>query len=186
MQAAALGGALAQHAGDDDGVAGDGRDGVNAYDLLVSSPLSRCMQTAALTFGGRSDRDITLLHALTEKVDSYGDVGRPLAQRLASHKELEGWSWHADTSEHDCADVQLWSTTHAAMSPYGPVAGRPYEDIHVSAAPPRLSRVWSWLSSRSEQRIVVVSHSKLLGFPDRDYGVHTGHGRPACIHSPRP
>ena len=82
-QAAELGRALAQQHMD------GGGDGQNAYDLIVSSPLSRCMQTAALAFSGRSDRDIMVLQALTEKVDSYGDVSRPLTQRLALHKELQ-------------------------------------------------------------------------------------------------
>lgn len=83
-QAAELARALAQQH-----MEGDGGDGQNAYDLIVSSPLSRCMQTAALAFSGCPGRDITVLHALTEKVDSYGDVSRPLAQRLALHKELQ-------------------------------------------------------------------------------------------------
>ncbi len=82
-QAAALGCVLAQQR------TGRALNGQNGYDLLVSSPLSRCMQTAALAFNWRSDRDITVLHALTEKVDSYSDVSRPLPQRLALHKELQ-------------------------------------------------------------------------------------------------
>ena len=107
-----------------------------------------------------------LVHCLSEKVDTYGDVGRPVTDRLRDNVELSGWSWSLTRSRFD----QYWQQNQSWTLEHPTYAGRPYE-CHSSVTGPRLLSVWQWLAQREEQRIAVVTHSKLLGFPDRAYGL---------------
>lgn len=138
--------------------------GINDVELIVSSPLSRAMQTAALVFGTRSDRTIYTNRCFSEKVDSWVDTAREFSECEADHIELRGFHFHETRSRH-CIQAdgnpmpQSWNLDK----------GFPFE--RESTAMDRIKRCWKWLASRKEGIIVVATHSKLLGRENSSYGL---------------
>jgi broad specificity phosphatase PhoE/uncharacterized SAM-binding protein YcdF (DUF218 family) len=138
--------------------------GINNVDLIVTSPLTRSMQTAALAFGGASNRTINVNPLFAEKVDSWNDVERDISECVEEHVELRGFIWHRTRSRH-C----LQATGHPISSSWNLDKGYPFE--RESTAMDRIIRAWRWLCDREEKNIVIITHSKLLGRESAAYGL---------------
>lgn len=120
----------------------DAREGLmsRSYDLIVTSPLTRALETTLGIFGGRGIPIIVEpLHR--ECLESSCDVGRPPADLLAEFPGLafdhlpDVW-WH-DSDERDPRGFAVETRDLVAT---------------------RASEFKGWLAGRSEGSIVVVGH----------------------------
>lgn len=133
--------------------------------LVVSSPLTRCMQTAVLAFpaeflpGHQADVKV-LSQLLPEIVHSWGDTGCPLDEICDKHPQLERFrkAESASRFQHvDCDPSQGSRPRRWELQP----AGNPVEQR--CNAKRRAALVWRWLSeNRPEQNIAIVTHSKMI------------------------
>lgn len=113
------------------------------FELVVVSPLTRAIQTAALAFEGHPSQPRFLVEVLhRECQESSCDVGRAASELAADFPHLdvghlpEVW-WHAEDG--------------AAMTFGLPIEPRPLFDRRVAA-------FREWLRARPEKTIAVVGH----------------------------
>jgi broad specificity phosphatase PhoE len=131
--------------------------------LVVSSPLLRTRQTAALAFQGSAITSININPLIAEKVDSWSDVTRgemglePLDEEDVP--ELSRFEWHLSRSRY-CKNLP----SRVSLGP-----GYPFESLENVKN--RIKLTWKWLADRSEDRIVLFTHYKFLGCKGRDYGL---------------
>lgn len=135
-------------------------DGLRGVELVVSSPLTRTLQTSLLCFGAQltGPRRVPLvaLEAVRETVNYYCDARRPLST-IAGEMAQAGVA--VDTAagcfhEHD----ELWASyerTHGSAEAFQ--AHRESADLPALAE--RARSAFAWLAARPEREIVVVSHS---------------------------
>ena len=126
-------------------------------DLIVSSPLTRTMQTTALCFGKQLAAGVPLiaLESVRETVNYLCDARRPLSVIV---DEVQAAGVNVDTSgcthEHD----ELWAAyerQHGSQQAFGGHR----ESADLPAIAERARAAFAWLGARPEQEIVVVSHS---------------------------
>lgn len=113
-----------------------------AYDLIVTSPLTRAVQTSLGIFAdalGRVPFMVETLHR--ERVESSGDVGRPPAELAAEFKQLD----------FGALPDAWWVTAEPNH------IGVPYEPLEHFL--PRVEGFRDWLRRRPEKRIAVVGHA---------------------------
>jgi broad specificity phosphatase PhoE len=140
----------------------------NKIDLVVSSSLSRAMETAGLVF---KDRTIKLLDILGETVGGWGDVGLGYEERLSRNSYLKTIQWDRSETSYGIGDRwernKLWDLIDEGDI----LLARPYENLESTNK--RIRLFWKWLANNTDgsNRIAVVTHSKLLGRPENDYGI---------------
>lgn len=155
-------------------------------DLVVSSPLTRCLETAALVFptaflpaavaaAPPPPKLKVLSKLLPEIVHSWGDTGRSLAAVIDGEKgrrdpkpHLEAFRGAESGSRFQNVDCiskgrprpRRWVEEKEVTEALGE-GGKPREGR--GNAKLRCALVWRWLSeNRPEQRIAIVTHSKLI------------------------
>lgn len=136
---------------------------LNDFQLIVSSPLTRALQTAAVTFRSRTDRKIIYHPMFAEKVNSYSDTERDLDVCKECHVELQQFDWYESRSRR-CRlpnGDPLPSRWSMKTSQSGSGQRYPYEDGETTKD--RVKRCWQWLSDRDEQFIAIVTHSGIIG-----------------------
>jgi len=114
-------------------------------ELLVVSPLSRAVQTAAAAFGEHPGCRTVLTPLHTERCSSTSDQGRSKSDLVQRFPFIESWEGFAELEEEwtpDYSTDKTWRET-------------------------RVPAFLEWLSEQPEKRIVVVGHgaffSALLG-----------------------
>ncbi|CAE7235889.1 unnamed protein product, partial [Symbiodinium pilosum] len=114
-------------------------------ELLVVSPLSRAVQTAAAAFGEHPACRTVLTALHTERCCSVSDEGRCKSDLAGMFPFLETWEGFAELDENwtpKCSTDKAWRET-------------------------RVPAFLEWLAAQPEKRIVVVGHgaffSALLG-----------------------
>jgi len=127
-------------------------------DLVVVSPLRRCLETADIIFGpcradGRSDLKPFLVHDLCRERfgEFYCDKRLPMSETMRDPR----WSrmdWQTQTEDWP-ASVMPFSDEDTAWSEERETE----EHVHDRAI-----RFLQWLSSRPEQELAVVTHSSFL------------------------
>ena len=139
-------------------------------DLIVSSPLTRCLQTAALAFpdvflSNREDCTLQMCSLLPEKVDSYGDCERRIATVIEEKPELYlfehtmSQSCYQKKNQDDKLDQiysPRWELATDDKNEF------PFPSESKESARKRVALFWRWLAERPEQVIAVVTHSKLV------------------------
>ena len=161
-------------------------------DLILSSPLTRCLQTASLAFpaaftpvalGGLVPRlscEVKMSHLLPEAVDSWADCGRPIDDVIADgNPDLERFRGAMSASRFQ----RVGSDPNAALRPrrwdfvtetMGADGVRrplevPFPQEPRRSAQLRAALVWRLLSeNRPERRVFVVTHSKLVKEDSRE------------------
>ena len=151
-------------------------------DLIVSSPLTRCLETAALVFSAaflphaaERPQIKVLSKLLPEIVHSWGDTGRsldavidggvePLSGAMRDPKpHLEAFRGAESRSRFQKDDCNKKGQLRGCrwQKKAGGEFGKPREDrAHAKL---RCALVWRWLSeNRPERRIAIVTHSKLI------------------------
>jgi len=117
--------------------------------LVVTSPLTRAMQTATGGFEG-SKAPFMLLPLLRERLGAPCDTGRTKAELERCFPEIAGWEGF-----HDMPEV-WWSTATE------------FDLLE------RVERVKAWISQRPEQVIAVVGHGglwqRILGYHLKNCG----------------
>ena len=111
---------------------------VPPFDLVVTSPLSRAIETATEIFPGEEPPKL-LHHLLCERCQMPADEGSPRSQLLALHPQLRAWRGLDDLPEH-----------------YWPRRSLRNCDKEVRE---RVAAFRAWLLARPEQRIAIVGHS---------------------------
>uniref|UniRef100_A0A7S4NNT6 Phosphoglycerate mutase n=1 Tax=Guillardia theta TaxID=55529 RepID=A0A7S4NNT6_GUITH len=121
-------------------------------DLIVSSPLSRALDTAQLIFSGENLKCIPrrVNPLVRERMWLSSDVGTPTSQLRSAYPswefgDMEDVWWY--TTEDD------WQTKEWRSPGRYVCAGEP-----ESVFRKRLTEFKNWLKTREEQRIVVVAH----------------------------
>eukprot|EP00040_Diaphanoeca_grandis_P017516 m.91507 g.91507 ORF g.91507 m.91507 type:complete len:265 (+) comp26476_c0_seq2:190-984(+) len=149
--------------------------------LILSSPLTRCLQTAALAFptefvqhnGSKLSTRVATTHLLPECVDSFGDRGRDIDQVIVDHSYLERFrNAMCETRFHNMIPTPRWKTI---TDDHGP---EPFPKEDRELAKKRVALVWRLISElpHSDKRVAVFTHSKLV---KRDYDIHMiGNGIP--------
>ena len=136
------------------------------YDIILSSPLSRAMETASIVF---PDRKIKILNILAEVTGGWGDVGLEVDKRLLRNINLKRIDWDLSDINYDLGEKwqnnKLWS--YIDEGDYKEC--RPYESD--DSAQCRIRQFWKWILERAYDNIVVVGHSKLFGRPQNHYGI---------------
>ena len=138
----------------------------NSYDMIISSPLSRAMETASIVF---PNRKIKILNILAEVTGGWGDVGLEFDKRLERNSDLKKIDWDLSEMNYDLGekwqDNKLWSYIDEG----GYKESRPYETD--DSAQCRIHEFWKWILEIDYSNIVVVGHSKLFGRPQNHYGI---------------
>ena len=140
----------------------------DTIDLVVSSSLSRAMETAALIF---KDRKIKLLDILGETVGGWGDVGQTYLKRLSRNNYFKEIKWDLSESNYGIGDLweknDLWELVNEGDN----LLARPYETLESTNN--RIKLFWKWLANNTNgyHRIAIITHSKLLGRPENNYGI---------------
>ena len=127
-------------------------------ELIVTSPLTRTCQTAALSFGAllQTGVPIVALEAVRETVNFLCDARRPLSTITA---ELMARGVNVDvqagcTHDHD----ELWASYERKHG--SQVAFQAHrESADLGSLANRARSAFAWLGARPEREIVVVSHS---------------------------
>jgi len=127
-------------------------------DLVVVSPLKRCLETADIIFGpcqqeGRSDLQPFLVHDLCRERfgEFYCDKRAPMSQTMRDPRwckmdwETQAEDWPATVMPFTDEDT-AWCEERETE-----------EHVHE-----RAMRFLQWLSSRPEQEVAVVTHSSFL------------------------
>jgi len=127
------------------------------YELIVTSPLSRAIETTLGLFGAPAAP--ILVEALhRERLESSCDIGRPAAALAQDFPSLA----------FDHLDDPWWH--HGAETD---ALGHAIEPEHVFAA--RIAGFRAWLAGRPEDRIAVIGHGtfflRLTGVPLVNCGV---------------
>lgn len=140
-------------------------------DLIASSPLTRCLETAVLAFpdqfvtsgdGAPPTAAVVVVSTLLpEIVHSWADTGQPLDVVCTSHPQLERFRGAESRSRFQHVGCQ-------SNQPVRPcrwteqAGGNPVEER--ASALLRAGLVWRWLAepTRTERNIAVVTHSKLI------------------------
>ena len=129
--------------------------------LIVTSPLARTVQTAALALALQIRRDATKMVALEhvrETVNYLCDARRPLSAIVG---ELDSMGMQLDVSACEHEHDELWASyerKHGSQQAF--MAHRESADLPALAM--RARRAFGWLAARPEQEIVVVTHSAFL------------------------
>jgi broad specificity phosphatase PhoE len=109
------------------------------YELIVTSPFTRAIETAIGLFGASAPIRVEALHR--ERLESSCDIGRPAAALAQDFPSL-AFDHLDDPWWHDCADKDA--------------LGHAIEPEHVFLA--RLADFRAWLVSRPERSIAVIGH----------------------------
>lgn len=123
----------------------------NQVELIVSSPLTRALQTATLAFDGIDHIPRIVSPLISERMWLTSDVGRPPAELIADFAS-KGWSFE------DLDDV-WWYTEEGWEDKEWREPGK-----YLHAGEPlslfrnRLALFKEWLKDRPEKCVVVVSH----------------------------
>jgi broad specificity phosphatase PhoE len=136
-------------------------------DLIVTSPLTRALQTLRIGLGPHlnDDMPIVALPEASERLYLISDVGRPVFELNQSERVDFG------TVPHD----EWWYKPHHKKS-Y--VEWRPSGQGQRYAVPgepqhafdERMTRLWEWIDKRPEQKIALVSHWGVIDwFCDFDF-----------------
>ncbi len=121
----------------------------NHYDLVITSPLTRAIQTAQGIFGGRKPLVIDPLHR--EWVNWSCNIGRPATELAADFPDLdfnhlEGSWWHVDGPVNENG-----------------IACEPHTSLLA-----RVAAFQAMLASHREKRVAVVGHgdffSQIVGY----------------------
>ena len=127
-------------------------------ELIVTSPLTRTCQTAALSFGAqlRAGVPLVALEHVRETVNFLCDKRRPLGEiradmaRAGITVDMSAGCAH----EHDA----LWAAYEERFGSQGAFMAH-RESADLPALAERARAAFAWLASRPERDIVVVSHS---------------------------
>ena len=159
---------------------------VNGFqpDLIVSSPLTRCLETAALVFpaaflsataAAPTPKLKVLSELLPEIVHSWGDTGRSLGAIIDGGVErapfdqicrepkpqLEPFRGAESKSRFQKVGCSPTGMRRGCRWQLKSFDGRPEEDRRNAKL--RCALVWRWLcENRPEERIAVFTHSKLI------------------------
>ena len=129
-------------------------------EIIVSSPLSRTLETAALSFGAylKEGTPMVALEAVRETVNFCCDARRPLSTNVAA---IEQMGVRVDTSgclqDHD----ELWAQYERELGTQEQYTGH-RESADLSALAMRAREAFAWLGARPEREIVLVTHSAFL------------------------
>eukprot|EP00933_Yihiella_yeosuensis_P008119 TRINITY_DN113437_c0_g1_i1.p1 TRINITY_DN113437_c0_g1~~TRINITY_DN113437_c0_g1_i1.p1 ORF type:complete len:213 (-),score=50.39 TRINITY_DN113437_c0_g1_i1:186-824(-) len=136
------------------------------FDLLVTTPLARAIETSYLAFADACERFAITAEAVETADEKLGGPQRGTSkeQMLADFPFLKDW----DLSEvREDGDGQNWVLGDAIKptEPDGGVCGPAY--FNPATVEERLESLKAWLKALPYERVVVVSHSgvfdKLLG-----------------------
>lgn len=127
-------------------------------ELVVSSPLTRCVQTTLLSLGPilkqKQDLPVLASELVRETVNFHCDRRRTIAEISADHPELD-----FSHIEHDHDPIwqhyeeRLGGNANAEMH---------RESAEVYKVADRGRSFFQWLAQRPEQRVVVCSHAAFL------------------------
>ena len=140
--------------------------GVNSFDLVLSSPLLRARQTAAIAFKGSTSKRIIINPLAAEKVDSYSDVTR-------EEMSMDSVVGPVDDDTEELLDYE-WVLAESDLCSNLPKrftldCGYPFESLaNVNM---RIRSLWRWLADRPERKVAIFTHYKLIGSKNRDYGL---------------
>ena len=141
---------------------------IDTIDLVLSSPLSRAMETASIIF---KDKKVKILDILAEVVGGWGDVGQLYENRLYRNTYLKNIVWDNSNKNYGIEDRweknDLWNFIDEGEFK----DARPYESNE--SAKQRIHLFWKWIANYTEgrSRIAVGGHSKLFGRIENDYGI---------------
>ena len=138
----------------------------NKYDIIISSPLSRAMETASIVF---PNKKIKILNILTEVTGGWGDVGLEFNKCLSRNSDLKKIDWDLSEINYDLGEKWLNNKLWSYIDEGGYKECRPYESEHSAQC--RIRQFWKWVLERDYSNIVVVGHSKLFGRPENKYGI---------------
>jgi len=134
-------------------------------ELVVTSPLTRCIQTALLSLepvlhhsskrGGGEDKLPVVANEMVRETVNYNcDRRRSIAELAKEHPAVD--FSHLET-EHD----PVWEHYEARLGDHQAYPGhRESAELHVVAD--RGRQFFAWLAQRPEQRVVVCSHAAFL------------------------
>jgi len=131
-------------------------------DVIITSPLTRTAQTAALCFASQLKVGVPLvaLESVRETVNYLCDARRPLSTIVADVQAQGGVVVDISQGclhEHD----ELWASyerRHGSQEAFD----RHRESADLPALALRAREAFAWLAERPEREIVVVSHSAFL------------------------
>jgi len=131
-------------------------------DVIITSPLTRTAQTAALCFASQLKVGVPLvaLESVRETVNYLCDARRPLSTIVADVQAQGGVVVDISQGclhEHD----ELWASyerRHGSQEAFD----RHRESADLPALALRAREAFAWLAQRPEREIVVVSHSAFL------------------------
>jgi broad specificity phosphatase PhoE len=148
-------------------------------ELIVSSPLTRTLHTASLSFAPQcaSGTPIVALEELRETVNYLCDARRPLSEIRAEYPDVD-----FSACPHD--EDFFWRTFEQHYGSQDVYQGL-RETSDLSALACRARAALAWLGARPEREIVVVSHSaflmNLFGFGQPSSGRRNLRGLPPCV-----
>ena len=152
-------------------------------ELIVSSPLTRCLQTAAFTFPryfelnlkgrlqGNMDGDVKVKwsHLLPEQVHTWADVGRGIDDVIREYPFLDRFRDAQSKSRFQnkgCVPSDLGGEPLGCrwVSNPDPAKGPDamYPEETKENAQKRVALVWRYLAEAAESHIAVFTHSKLV------------------------
>lgn len=127
--------------------------------LVVTSPLTRCVQTALLSFpdiAKRSDVPCVALECIRETCNFACDGRR---ERSSIAKDFPGVDFTTDTSVGDTDE--LWARYEALCGPVSEYDGH-RESCDLPSVADRARAFFAWLQRRPEREAIVSSHSAFL------------------------
>ena len=114
------------------------------FDVVVSSPLTRAIETALAVVGPTSSAPLIVNPLVRERLDDFCDIGRPATVLSSAYPNLdftglpEIW-WHNGPEDERGLPVEPWKSLTD-----------------------RVERFKEWTATRKEQSILIVSHSDFL------------------------
>jgi len=129
---------------------------LGGVDLLVTSPLTRCVQTALLSFPAQLDAGLPLvaLESVRETVNFVCDRRRPISEIAADFPEVD-----FSQCMHD--EDQVWRMYEDRFGDQlAYVRHRESDDPHHVAK--RAREFFTWLEKRNEREVLVATHSAFM------------------------
>jgi len=130
-------------------------------ELIVSSPLTRTLQTSALCFGKQLAAGVPLvaLESVRETVNYLCDARRPLSAIVGEVHSATGITVDTSGCEHEHDELWLaYERKHGTQA----VFGGHRESANLPLLAERARAAFAWLGGRSEREIIIVSHSAFL------------------------
>jgi broad specificity phosphatase PhoE len=136
-------------------------------ELVVTSPLTRCLQTALLSFPTLTENPripFVALESIRETVNYACDRRRPISELLSLESssstclEMDANRVNFEEIQHD--HDHLWDSYEQRLGSSSSSQARESAELHRVAD--RARDFFTWIRDRSEQEMIVCTHSAFL------------------------